>query len=41
MDALGRTLVVVYTWRGETLPLISARQATPRESGQYEESHEA
>lgn len=41
MDALGRVLVVVYTWRGETVRLISARQATPHERRQYEESHEA
>ncbi len=26
MDALGRILVVVYTWRGERIRLISARQ---------------
>jgi uncharacterized DUF497 family protein len=31
MDALGRLLVVVYTWRGERIRLISARSATPRE----------
>ena len=36
MDALGRILVVVYTWRGERLRLISARKATPRERSQYE-----
>lgn len=41
MDALGRLLVVVYTWRGEKLRLISARLATPRERRQYKESHEA
>ena len=38
MDALGRVLVVIYTWRGEGLRLISARRATPRERQQYEES---
>ena len=37
MDALGRLLVVVYTWRGERVRLISARKATPRERRQYEE----
>lgn len=37
MDALGRVLVVVYTWRGERARLISARQATTRERRQYEE----
>lgn len=37
MDALGRLLVVVYTWRGDRIRLISARPATPRERRQYEE----
>jgi len=36
MDALGRLPVVVYTWRGGQIRLISARQATPREWRQYE-----
>lgn len=40
MDALGRVLVVVYTWRGERVRLISARLATPNERRQYEGSHE-
>ena len=35
-DALGRLLLVVYTWRGDRLRLISARRATSRESRQYE-----
>jgi hypothetical protein len=35
-EALGRVLVVVYAWRGDTIRLISARQATPRERHQYE-----
>lgn len=35
-DALGRVLVVVYTWRGEVARLISARKATPVERRQYE-----
>lgn len=39
-DALGRLLVVVYTWRRERVRLISARLASPREREQYEESHE-
>ena len=38
LDVLGRVLVVVYTWRGERVRLISARQATPQERRQYEES---
>jgi hypothetical protein len=36
MDALGRILVVAYTWRGEGVRMISARQATPGERRQYE-----
>jgi uncharacterized DUF497 family protein len=36
MDALSRVLVVVYTWQGEGIRLISAREATPRERRQYE-----
>jgi uncharacterized DUF497 family protein len=36
LDAFGRVLVVVYTWRGERVRLISAREATPRERRQYE-----
>ena len=35
-DALGRVLVLVWTWHGERLRLISARKATPRERRQYE-----
>ncbi len=36
MDALGRILVVVYTWRGEKVRLISARLAAARERRQYD-----
>ena len=36
MDALGRVLVVVYTWRENRVRIISARSATPRERRQYE-----
>ena len=36
MDALGRVLVLVYTWRGDRPRLISARKATPRECRHYE-----
>lgn len=36
-DPIGRLLVVVFTWRGERIRLISARRATPRERRQYEE----
>jgi hypothetical protein len=38
MDALGRTLVVVYTWRGEEVRVISARSATRAERREYEET---
>jgi uncharacterized protein len=37
VDALGRVLVVVYTWRGDEIRLISARKATRHERKQYEE----
>lgn len=37
MDALGRLLVVVYTWRGESPRIISARKATARERRNYED----
>ena len=37
MDALSRILIVVYTYRGEDIRLISARSATKRERMQYEE----
>jgi uncharacterized DUF497 family protein len=36
MGALGRLLVVVYTWRGENIRLISARAAEPHEREEYE-----
>ena len=36
MDALGRLLVVVYTWRGDRARLISARKATAGERRDYE-----
>lgn len=36
VDALGRLLVVVYTWRGENVRIISARRATRRERREYE-----
>jgi uncharacterized protein len=37
LDALDRVLVVVYTWRGQKIRLISARPATRQERRQYEE----
>ena len=37
MDALNRLLVVVYTYRGDTMRVISARRATSTERKEYEE----
>ena len=37
VDGFGRVLVVVYTYRGHDVRLISARPATRRESAHYEE----
>ena len=37
MDGIGRLLVVVYTWRRESIRLVSARRATRREKTQYVE----
>ena len=37
LDAIGRILVVVYTWRGDNIRIISARKTTARERVQYEE----
>ena len=39
-SALDKVIVVVYTWRGENVRLISARPATTREKNHYEEHHE-
>jgi uncharacterized DUF497 family protein len=36
LDALARVLVVVYTYRGDTIRMISARQATRNEVRTYE-----
>ena len=35
-DFLGRVVVVVYTYRGENIRLISARKARPRQRKTYE-----
>ncbi len=35
VDYVGRIVLVVYTYRGESIRLISARKATTRERGQY------
>lgn len=37
MDAFARLLVVVYTWQGDVVRLISARKATRAERTQYAE----
>jgi uncharacterized DUF497 family protein len=36
-DMFGRILVVVYTWRGDTIRLISARKANACERKEYGE----
>jgi uncharacterized DUF497 family protein len=36
MDARGCILVVVYTWQGESIRIVSARKATRSERRQYE-----
>ena len=38
IDAFGRVLVVVYTYRDETIRIISARKATAIERQQYQEN---
>jgi uncharacterized DUF497 family protein len=38
MDAVGRILVVVYTWRGDDIRVISVRAATQSESRHYMEN---
>ena len=37
-DAVGRVLVVVYTWREDRLRIISARKASRSERAQYLET---
>lgn len=36
MDPMARLMVVVYTWREDSVRIISARKATPQERHQYE-----
>jgi uncharacterized DUF497 family protein len=36
LGATGRLLVVVYTWRGENIRIISVRPAEPHEQKEYE-----
>jgi len=40
-DLLDRLIVVVWTWRGEGIRLISARRATSRERRRYAEDVDA
>jgi uncharacterized DUF497 family protein len=40
MDAQSRVLVVVFTWRNDSIRIISARKSTLLEREQYEEYHE-
>ena len=40
MSVPGDLLVVVYTWRGDRIRIISARQATPHERRSYEDANE-
>jgi len=39
IGSLGRTLIVVYTARGDRVRIISARKAARREQSQYERRH--
>jgi len=41
MDYLGRVLVVVFTFRGDKIRIISARKATKRERRAYERRGDA
>ncbi len=40
-DSLDRVVVVVWTWEGDAIRLISARRATPRERRHYAEDADA
>jgi uncharacterized protein len=40
LDAFGRVIVLIYTWRGEHVRLISARKATRLERRFYQEGAE-
>lgn len=37
-DITGRLLVVVFTWRGDAIRIISARRANRQEREQYEDN---
>jgi len=36
LDFLGRVVIVVYSWRGENIRLITARKARPEQRATYE-----
>ncbi len=36
LDAFGRVLVIIHTWRGDNIRIISARNAVRSEVNQYE-----
>ncbi len=38
-DLFGRTLVVVYGWRGDEIRIISARKASAKERRKYGKKH--
>jgi uncharacterized DUF497 family protein len=40
MDAQSRVLVVIFTWRNNSIRIISARKTTLPERKQYEEHYE-
>lgn len=40
-DTLDRVLVVVWSWNADSIRLISARRATPRERRQFAEDSDA
>jgi uncharacterized DUF497 family protein len=39
-DNFGRILVVIYSWRGDEIRIISARKAGAKERRQYGEKHD-
>jgi uncharacterized DUF497 family protein len=39
-DLFGRMLVVIYSWRGDEIRIISARKASVKERKQFGKKHE-
>ncbi|NJL83331.1 MAG: BrnT family toxin, partial [Chloroflexaceae bacterium] len=39
-ESQGRVLAVTYTWRGDTIRIISARKATKNETREYYSSYQ-